>query len=123
MATPIYDILAGAAVTIAIRPLPPCSASYHVGGTGRHPARGGSPLLGAEICIRADKLAASVGRSREALRVGLFHLGFNIVSVSLGIGLLTAFARRTSDDPAQQIASAPIAPASSVPLHSFASPT
>lgn len=67
-------------------------------------------MLGAEICIRADKLAASVGRSREALRVGLFHLGFNIVSVSvgtLGIGLLTAFARRRSDDPAQQIASAP----------------
>lgn len=114
MATPLYGILAGAAVTVAIQ-----SSSAMLGiiivlaGQGVVPPEAGiAMMLGAEIGTCADTLVASIGRSREALRVGLFHLGFNIVSVAvgaLGIGLLTAFARWTSDDPAQQIASAHIA--------------
>lgn len=59
--------------------------------------------LGAEMETCADTLAATIGRSREAIRIGLFHLGFNIVSVAvwgaLAMGALTAFIRWSSGDP------------------------
>jgi phosphate:Na+ symporter len=42
-------------------------------------------MLGAEIGTCADTLLASMGRTREALRAGVFHLGFNVVSVCLGL--------------------------------------
>lgn len=42
-------------------------------------------MLGAEIGTCADTLAASVGRSRDAVRAGLFHLIFNVLTVALGL--------------------------------------
>lgn len=45
-------------------------------------------MLGAEIGTCSDTLLASIGRSREAIRVGLFHLLFNIVTVIIGITLI-----------------------------------
>ncbi len=42
-------------------------------------------MLGAEIGTCVDTLLASVGRSREAVRSGLFHLGFNLGTVAVGI--------------------------------------
>ncbi|WAS91102.1 Na/Pi cotransporter family protein [Nannocystis punicea] len=42
-------------------------------------------MLGAEIGTCADTLVATLGRSRSALRVAVFHLGFNVVSVVLGV--------------------------------------
>jgi phosphate:Na+ symporter len=42
-------------------------------------------MLGAEIGTCADTLVASIGRTRAALRAGIFHLGFNIVTAALGI--------------------------------------
>ncbi|MDZ4758553.1 MAG: Na/Pi symporter [Bacteroidota bacterium] len=45
-------------------------------------------MLGAEIGTCFDTLMASVGRSREALRAGVFHLFFNMVSVFAGIILI-----------------------------------
>ena len=42
-------------------------------------------MLGAEVGTCADTLIACMGRSREALRAGVFHLVFNIVTVSLGL--------------------------------------
>ena len=42
-------------------------------------------MLGAEIGTCADTLVASVGRSRSALRAGIFHLAFNILTVLMGV--------------------------------------
>jgi phosphate:Na+ symporter len=42
-------------------------------------------MLGAEIGTCADTLAATIGRSRAAVRAGLFHLAFNPLTVALGI--------------------------------------
>ena len=42
-------------------------------------------MLGAEIGTCADTLLSTIGRSREAVRAGLFHLIFNIVTVMIGI--------------------------------------
>lgn len=114
MATPVYGILAGAAITVAIQ-----SSSAMLGiiitlaGQGIIPLEAGvAMMLGAEIGTCADTLAATIGRSRDALRVGLFHLVFNIVTVLVGAVLveqIVAFATWTSDDVAQQIANAHVA--------------
>jgi phosphate:Na+ symporter len=48
-------------------------------------AGGIAVMLGAEIGTCADTLMASIGRSRDAIRAGVFHLGFNIVSVVIGL--------------------------------------
>lgn len=45
-------------------------------------------MLGAEIGTCADTLMASVGRSRAAVRAGLFHLLFNLTTAGLGLLLL-----------------------------------
>jgi Na+/phosphate symporter len=37
--------------------------------------------LGAEIGTCADTLLATIGRSRAAVKAGVFHLLFNVVSV------------------------------------------
>lgn len=42
-------------------------------------------MLGAEVGTCADTLVATIGRGRPALRTGVFHLLFNLVSVTLGI--------------------------------------
>ena len=42
-------------------------------------------MLGAEIGTCVDTLLASIGRSREAVRVGLFHLGFNATTAAVGV--------------------------------------
>ncbi len=48
-------------------------------------------MLGAEIGTCADTLVATVGRSREAVRAGLFHLLFNIITVSIGVAFAHQF--------------------------------
>ncbi|SNR80641.1 Na/Pi cotransporter family protein [Hymenobacter mucosus] len=48
-------------------------------------------MLGAELGTCSDTLLATVGRGRPALKTGLFHLGFNIVSISLGLLLIDPF--------------------------------
>lgn len=42
-------------------------------------------MLGAEVGTCADTLVATIGRGRPALRTGVFHLLFNLVSAALGI--------------------------------------
>jgi phosphate:Na+ symporter len=49
-------------------------------------------MLGAEIGTCADTLVASIGRARAALRAGVFHLGFNIVTAMLGLALIEQLA-------------------------------
>ncbi|RIV17792.1 Na/Pi cotransporter family protein [Fibrisoma montanum] len=45
-------------------------------------------MLGAEIGTCSDTLLAVIGRSKEAIRAGLFHLLFNIASVVIGLLLI-----------------------------------
>ena len=42
-------------------------------------------MLGAEIGTCSDTLLATIGRGRPALRTGVFHLAFNLVTALLGV--------------------------------------
>lgn len=69
-------------------------------------------MLGAEIGTCADTLVATLGRSREALRAGLFHLLFNLATVAVGVWCvepLAALARAMGGDAARQVANAHVA--------------
>lgn len=112
--SPALGILAGALATVAIQS---SSAMMGIvitlagGGLITLPA-GIAIMLGAEIGTCADTLMATVGRSRAAVRAGLFHLAFNIVSVGLGyllIDALAAFAQASASDTGQRIANAHVA--------------
>jgi phosphate:Na+ symporter len=48
-------------------------------------------MLGAELGTCSDTLLATIGRGRSALKTGLFHLAFNIISVTLGLLLIKPF--------------------------------
>lgn len=48
-------------------------------------------MMGAELGTCADTLVASIGRNRAALRTGLFHLTFNLLSIGLGLLLIGPF--------------------------------
>lgn len=48
-------------------------------------------MIGAEIGTCSDTLIATIGRSRDAIRAGVFHLFFNIVSVILALLLIKPF--------------------------------
>jgi len=108
---PLYGVLAGAAVTVAIQS---SSAMMGIvialagGGLVTLPA-GVAIMLGAEIGTCADTLVATLGRSRAAVKAGVFHLLFNVASVIIGvllIGQLTWFGEATATDTGQRIANA-----------------
>jgi phosphate:Na+ symporter len=67
-------------------------------------------MLGAEIGTCADTLVATIGRGRQALRTGVFHLVFNLVSVTLGILFARQLAQLTQaisgQDVGRQVANA-----------------
>jgi phosphate:Na+ symporter len=48
-------------------------------------------MLGAELGTCSDTLLATVGRGRAALKTGLFHVSFNLMSITLGIVLISPF--------------------------------
>ena len=48
-------------------------------------------ILGAEVGTCADTLVASIGRSRAAIKTGLFHLLFNIITIIAALFLLPQF--------------------------------
>lgn len=50
-------------------------------------------MLGAELGTCADTLVASIGRTRAAIKTGLFHLMFNVVTIILGMIALPLFTR------------------------------
>ena len=50
-------------------------------------------MLGAELGTCSDTLLASIGRSRPAIKTGVFHLGFNLVSILLGLFLFQPFVK------------------------------
>lgn len=108
---PLLGALAGALVTVAIQS---SSAMMGIvitlagGGIITLPA-GLAIMLGAEIGTCADTLLATAGRSRSAVKAGLFHLLFNVATVAIGlalIGPMAAFATATAGNVGQQIANA-----------------
>ena len=69
-------------------------------------------MLGAEIGTCSDTLVATLGRSRAALRAGVFHLLFNVAAVAVGLALLgplVALATALGGDVARQVANAHVA--------------
>jgi phosphate:Na+ symporter len=48
-------------------------------------------MLGAELGTCSDTLIATIRGSREALKTGLFHLSFNILSIAIGLTLFKPF--------------------------------
>lgn len=54
---------------------------------------GVSLMLGAEIGTCLDTLIATIGRSRSAVRAGIFHLMFNVTTVALGIAVAPQLAQ------------------------------
>ncbi|MCD6063501.1 MAG: Na+/Picotransporter [Flavipsychrobacter sp.] len=42
-------------------------------------------MLGAELGTCADTLVATIRSNRQAIKTGLFHLGFNLISIVLGL--------------------------------------
>ncbi len=111
---PLLGVLAGAAATVALQ-----SSSAMMGliivlaGEGLISLPAGLALmLGAEIGTCADTLVATFGRSRDAVRAGVFHLLFNITSVAIGLMLLEPLARLatfSAGEVSQQIANAHVA--------------
>ena len=86
---PLLGAAVGALVTIVIQ-----SSSATLGivitlaGQGLLTLPAGIALmLGAEIGTCADTLLACIGRSRAALRAGVFHLMFNVTTVAIGLML------------------------------------
>jgi phosphate:Na+ symporter len=111
---PLVGVAAGALTTLVIQ-----SSSATLGiaitlaaeGLLTLPA-GVAVMLGAEIGTCADTLLATAGRSREALRAGVFHLLFNVASVAVGVALLAplvGLAEALGGGPARQIANAHVA--------------
>lgn len=103
-------MLAGAGATVALQS---SSAMMGIvitlagGGLITLPA-GLAIMLGAEIGTCADTLLATLGRSRAAVRAGLFHLLFNIASIGVGLLLLDQLAAfvASADGTGQRIANA-----------------
>ena len=84
---PIHGALIGAAGTALIQ-----SSSGMMGITIKLASAGVMTLpagiavmLGAEIGTCLDTLIASAGRSRDAIRAGVFHLLFNVITVCAGL--------------------------------------
>lgn len=93
MERPLMGALVGAAVTVLIQ-----SSSATLGIVIALASQnlitlpgGVAMMLGAEVGTCADSLVASIGRSRDAVRVGLFHLLFNLTTVGLGLLLIRPF--------------------------------
>ncbi|MGL5873228.1 MAG: Na/Pi cotransporter family protein [Xenococcaceae cyanobacterium] len=67
-------------------------------------------MLGAEVGTCADTLVATIGRGSAALRTGLFHLFFNLISAIIGIFLAPQLAQLTQaisgNDVGRQVANA-----------------
>jgi phosphate:Na+ symporter len=48
-------------------------------------------MLGAELGTCSDTLLATIGRSRSAIRTGIFHLIFNIITIFMGVLFIRYF--------------------------------
>jgi phosphate:Na+ symporter len=85
--TPLYGAVVGCIVTLVIQS---SSATVAIivtlAGSGLISLPAGVALmLGAEIGTCSDTLIATIGRGRPALRTGVFHLSFNLLSAVIGV--------------------------------------
>lgn len=111
---PLLGLAAGAVATVILQ-----SSSAMLGivivmaGQGLITLEAGvAMMLGSEIGTCADTLVATIGRQAAAVRAGVFHLVFNLISAGVGllfIEQLDAFARWSADDVDRQIANAHVA--------------
>ncbi|PSR55848.1 Na/Pi cotransporter family protein [Adhaeribacter arboris] len=53
-------------------------------------------MLGAELGTCSDTLLASIGRSRQAVKTGIFHLLFNVISIIVALILFNPFVQLVS---------------------------
>ncbi|MDQ4141333.1 MAG: Na/Pi symporter [Bacteroidota bacterium] len=53
-------------------------------------------MLGAELGTCSDTLLASIGHNRQAVKTGLFHLFFNVVSIALALVFFNPFVQLVS---------------------------
>jgi len=90
---PIAGALLGALATLVIQ-----SSSATVGMSiilakkGLLSIGGGiAVMLGAELGTCSDTLIATINGSREAIKTGLFHLFFNLISILLGLSFFQPF--------------------------------
>lgn len=90
---PWAGVLAGAVITFVIQ-----ASSATVGmvislaGQGLISlAAGIAVMLGAELGTCSDTLLATIGRGRSAIRTGVFHLSFNIITIVIGVLLIVPF--------------------------------
>lgn len=56
-------------------------------------AGGLAVMLGAELGTCSDTLLATIGGSRSALKTGVFHLGFNLLSIVFGLLVFRPFVK------------------------------
>jgi phosphate:Na+ symporter len=91
--TPVLGALIGAGITLIIQ-----SSSATVGMAiilakkGLLSIAGGiAVMLGSELGTCSDTLLATIKGSRDALKTGLFHLTFNLLSITLGLLLFQPF--------------------------------
>jgi phosphate:Na+ symporter len=91
--TPWRGAIAGGVVTVVIQ-----SSSATVGmaiklcGQGIMEISAGiAVMLGAELGTCANTLIATIGRSRPAVRTGIFHLIFNLFTIIIGLLLIHPF--------------------------------
>ena len=90
---PVLGALIGAVVTLIIQ-----SSSATVGMSivlckkGLLSLTGGvAVMLGAELGTCSDTLLATINSNRQALKTGLFHVTFNLLSIILGLALFSPF--------------------------------
>ena len=91
--SPVLGAIIGAVVTLVIQ-----SSSATVGMAiilskkGILSLTGGiASMLGAELGTCSDTLLATIKGSRQALKTGLFHVSFNLISIILGLILFYPF--------------------------------
>ena len=91
---PLQGVLLGAAVTAVIQSSSGTMAIVIMLATnGLIPLQAGIHImLGAEIGTCLDTLVATLGRSRGAVRTGVFHLFFNLVTVTAGLAFASQLA-------------------------------
>jgi phosphate:Na+ symporter len=91
--TPLYGALFGAGFTVLIQSSSAVIAIViTLAGSGLIDLPAGvAIMLGAEIGTCSDTLVATIGRGRPALRTGVFHLVFNLISACIGVALAPAF--------------------------------
>ena len=56
-------------------------------------AGGVAMMLGAELGTCSDTLIATINGSRAAIKAGVFHLSFNLMTITIGLLLFTPFLR------------------------------